>query len=160
MIQFKDRIWSMKLALEEASKAYDYDEVPVGACIIDNSGKVVARSHNTKEREQDPCGHAEINVIKKLSKEKESWRLKDCHIIVTLEPCVMCMGAIISSRLKSLTFGAYDPKGGFLSLGLNIHKNKKLNHEVDIFTGVRQHDCSKILSQFFKEKRQSYKFKK
>ena len=157
-ITLKDRMWAMSVALDEANKAYDSDEVPVGACIIDSNGKIVATAFNSKEKDQDPCGHAEINVIKKLSEEVKNWRLTGHHLVVTLEPCVMCAGAIMNARFDSVSFGAYDPKGGFISLGYNINKDKKLNHSFDVYGGLRQHSCSKILSQFFKQKRKSYKF--
>lgn len=160
MLEFKDRMWAMSIAMEEANKAYAIDEVPVGACLLDNNGKIIAKSHNTKERDQDPSGHAEMNCIRQLSQELNTWRLNDYHLIVTLEPCIMCMGGIIHARLSSLTFGAYDPKGGAFSLGLNIHKNPSLNHEVSVVGGIQQKKCGKILSDYFKEKRRSYKFKK
>lgn len=157
-ITLKDRMWAMSVALDEAIKAYDADEVPVGACIIDPNGKIVAAAFNTKEKEQSPCGHAEINVIKKLSQEIGNWRLTGHHLVVTLEPCVMCAGAIMNARFDSVSFGAYDPKGGFMSLGYNINNDKRLNHRFDVYGGLRQHSCSKLLSQFFKLKRKSYKF--
>ncbi len=157
-ISIKDRMWAMSVALDEANKAYDTDEVPVGACIVDSNGKIVSTSFNSKEKEQDPCGHAEINVIKKLSKEINSWRLSGYHLVVTLEPCVMCAGAIMNARFNSVSFGAYDPKGGFLSLGYNVNNDEKLNHSFKVYGGIRQHSCSRILSQFFKQRRKTYKF--
>jgi tRNA(adenine34) deaminase len=146
----------MSIALDEANKAYASNEVPVGACIINDNGQVVATAHNTKEKDHDPCGHAEIKVIQKLSAQLESWRLTDYHLVVTLEPCLMCASALYNARLKSVIFGAYDPKGGFLSLGYDVHSDKRLNHQFDVLGGVNQFNCSKILSQFFKQKRKGH----
>jgi tRNA(adenine34) deaminase len=145
----------MKLALEEAEKAYQENEVPVGAVLIDGSGKVIAKAHNNKEKEYNPCGHAEIEVLKKSASELKNWRLNGHTLVVTLEPCVMCMGAMIQARIEKLVFGAYDPKGGALSLGYDIHNNSKLNHKFSIVGGLAHYRCSKILSQFFKQRRGS-----
>ena len=110
----------MKAALAEAKKAYMIAEVPVGAVIVYNN-KIIARGHNTRETNQSVLGHAEINAIKKASKKIGSWRLEDCDIYVTLEPCPMCSGAIIQSRIKNLYFGAYDPKTGAAGGVLNLY---------------------------------------
>lgn len=160
MLSFSDYKWAMSVALDEANKAYDEGEVPVGACIMDDHGKIVATARNSKEREFNPCGHAEINVIQELSQQKENWRLTDHHLVVTLEPCLMCAGAILHARLKSVIFGAYDPKAGFLSLNYNINDDPRLNHRYHIVGGVEQFACSRILSNFFKQKRKGYRFNK
>lgn len=148
--------WFMRLAIEEAEKAFSLGEVPVGAIIVDDENKIISKSHNFKEQSHDPCGHAEILAIREASKNLSSWRLNNCTIYVTLEPCVMCMGAIISSRLNKVIFGAYDLKGGAISLGFNLHHNSKLNHRSKILGGVEHYDCSSLLSQFFKQRRSLY----
>tara|TARA_R110002072_G_scaffold288917_1_gene455480 strand:+ start:160806 stop:161279 length:474 start_codon:yes stop_codon:yes gene_type:complete len=156
----KPESYLMNIAIEEAEKAYRLDEVPVGAVIVDSDGKIVSKAHNDKEKTNNPCGHAEILAIQKASSEISNWRLSGYHLYVTLEPCLMCMGAIMSARLDSLTFGAYDKKGGSLSLGYRIPFDTKLNHRFSVAGGVEHFRCSKMLSDFFKEKRNKYNFKK
>jgi tRNA(adenine34) deaminase len=142
----------MKAALTEAKKAYLIDEVPVGAVIVYNN-KIIARGHNTREKEQSVLGHAEINAIRKASKKVGSWRLEDCEMYVTLEPCSMCSGAIIQSRIKNLYFGAYDPKTGACGSVLNLFEND-FNHKVNVIGGVMEEECSQIIKDFFKALRQ------
>ena len=141
----------MKAALTEAKKAYMIAEVPVGAVIVYNN-KIIARGHNTRETNQSVLGHAEINAIKKASKKIGSWRLEDCDIYVTLEPCPMCSGAIIQSRIKNLYFGAYDLKGGACGSVLNLFEHP-FNHKVNVTGGVMEMECSRIIKDFFKEKK-------
>ena len=142
----------MKAALTEAKKAYMIAEVHVGAVIVYNN-KIIARGHNTRETNQSVLGHAEINAIKKASKKIGSWRLEDCDIYVTLEPCPMCSGAIIQSRIKNLYFGAYDLKGGACGSVLNLFEHP-FNHKVNVTGGVMEMECSRIIKDFFKELRQ------
>ena len=142
----------MKEALKEAKKAYLLGEVPVGAVIV-YEGKIIARGHNTREIKQTVLGHAEINAIQKASKKIGSWRLEDCDIYVTLEPCAMCSGAIIQSRIKNLYFGAYDLKTGVCGSVLNLFEYP-FNHKVNVVGGVLEDECSRILKDFFKELRQ------
>ena len=142
----------MKEALKEAKKAYLLGEVPVGAVIV-YKDKIIARGHNTRETEQTVLGHAEINAIKKASKKIGSWRLEDCDIYVTLEPCAMCSGAIIQSRIKNLYFGAYDPKTGACGSVLNLF-DYPFNHKVNVAGGVLEEECSRIIKDFFKDLRQ------
>ena len=142
----------MKEALKEAKKAYLLGEVPVGAVIV-YEGKIIARGHNTREIKQTVLGHAEINAIQKASKKIGSWRLEDCDIYVTLEPCAMCSGAIIQSRIKNLFFGAYDLKTGVCGSVLNLFEYP-FNHKVNVVGGVLEDECSRILKDFFKELRQ------
>ena len=142
----------MKEALKEAKKAYLLGEVPVGAVIV-YEGKIIARGHNTREIKQTVLGHAEINAIQKASKKIGSWRLEDCDIYVTLEPCAMCSGAIIQSRIKNLYFGAYDLKTGVCGSVLNLFEYP-FNHKVNVVGGVLEEECSRILKDFFKELRQ------
>ena len=117
----------MKLALKEADKALLKDEVPIG-CVIVKDDKVIARSHNIKESTHNPMGHAEIIAISKACKKLQNWRLEDCDIYITLEPCIMCTGAIIQSRIKNIYFGAYDPKGGALGSSINVLEANNINH--------------------------------
>ena len=142
----------MKAALAEAKKAYLIDEVPVGAVIVYND-KIIARGHNTRETKQSVLGHAEINAIKKASKKIGSWRLEDCDMYVTLEPCSMCSGAIIQSRIKNLYFGAFDPKTGACGSVLNLFEHN-FNHKVNVVSGIMEEECSRIIKEFFRELRQ------
>lgn len=156
MTNFEDHEWIMKLALEQAEKSAAMNEVPVGAVLVGPAGKVFCESHNFKETKNNPCSHAEIEVITKACEELGDWRLEGYSLYVTLEPCAMCAGAIIHSRLKNVIFGAYDPKGGVLSSNMNIWGNSRLNHKINIIGGVMHFECSKMLSDFFKQRRQGY----
>lgn len=147
----------MGLALDEAHEAFKEDEVPIGAVIISPYGEVLSFAHNTKEKELNPCHHAEILAIEQAAKKLKSWRLTDCELYVTLEPCPMCLSAIQQARLSSVYFGAYDAKGGALSLGYNLHNDDRLNHKFNVYGGYRHQECSKLLSRFFRQKRKSYK---
>lgn len=145
----------MEEALKEAKKAYEKDEIPVGAIIVQN-GKIIARAHNLKETKNIATAHAEILAIEKASKKLGAWRLLNCDMYVTLEPCTMCMGAIISSRIKNLYIGTLDPKtgacGSFVDLG-----EYKFNHTVNIFKGILTDKCEYILKDFFKNLRKRKK---
>ena len=146
----------MKIALAEAKKAFDKEEVPVGAVIVQN-GKVIAKAHNLKETKNDTTNHAEILAIQKASKKLKKWRLTDCEMYVTLEPCSMCAGALINCRLKKLYIGTMDQKTGACGSILNLLRDYKFNHIVEIETGVLQEDCEKILKDFFKFLREKRK---
>ncbi len=139
----------MRLALAEAKKAFAKEEVPVGAVIVQN-GKVIAKAHNLKETKHDTTNHAEILVIQKASKKLKKWRLTDCEMYVTLEPCSMCAGALINCRLKKLYIGTMDAKTGACGSVLNILEDYKFNHTVQIETGILKEDCEKLLKDFFK----------
>ena len=144
----------MKEALKEAKKAELIDEVPIG-CVIVKDDKIIARGHNQRETDQSPIGHAEIIAINKASKKLKSWRLEGCDIYVTLEPCIMCSGAIIQSRISKVYYGASDPKGGALGSSINVLEAKNINHHSEVISGVMQEECSKIITNYFKAKRQS-----
>lgn len=154
--KIQDHQWHMQSALIEARKAYKADEVPIGAVIVDASGNVLSSQHNIKESTSNPIGHAEILCIQDACEKIGNWRLENCTLYVTLEPCPMCMSALQQCRIKTVVFGAYDPKGGALSLGFNLNNNKKLNHQFEVIGGIAHFECSQILSQFFKEKRNFY----
>lgn len=143
----------MKLALKEAQKAYDKLEVPVGAVIV-KDGKVIAKAHNLKETKFDTTKHAEILAIQKASKKLESWRLLDCEMYVTLEPCSMCAGAMINSRIKKLYIGALDEKTGACGSVLNLLEDYPFNHKIEVEKGIMQKECEAILKDFFKTLRE------
>ena len=143
----------MKEALKEAKKAYNKLEIPVGAVIV-KDGKIISRAHNIKEEKQDTTKHAEIIAIQKASKKLETWRLNDCEMYVTLEPCSMCAGAIIQSRIKKVYIGTMDEKTGACGSVLNLFKDFKFNHTVELETGILQEDCEKLLKDFFKTLRE------
>ena len=142
----------MKEALKEAKKAYDKLEVPVGAVIV-KDGKIIARAHNLKETKFDTTKHAEILAIQKASKKLNSWRLIDCEMYVTLEPCSMCAGALINSRIKKVYIGASDQKTGAVGSVFNLLEDYTFNHKVEYKKGVLLDECESILKEFFKELR-------
>ena len=142
----------MKEALKEAKKAFEKDEVPVGAVIV-YKAKIIARGHNQKEMKNDATLHAEIVALKKAYKKLDAWRLEDCELYVTLEPCMMCTGAIVHSRIKKVYFGADDPKAGTIVSIANLLDMDKLNHKVEYEKGILKEECSKILKDYFKGKR-------
>lgn len=154
----EDKERFMKEALKEAKKAYDKLEVPVGAVIV-KEGKVIARAHNLKETKIDTTKHAEIIAIEKASKKLGAWRLINCEMYVTLEPCPMCAGAIINSRIKKIYIGAVDEKTGAAGSVLNLF-DYEFNHKVEIEKGVMNEDCEKILKKFFRELREIRKSNK
>lgn len=148
----------MKEALKQAQLAYDQDEVPIGAVIV-RDGKIIARAHNKKESKQLATSHAEIEVIQKACKKLKSWRLDDCDLYVTLEPCSMCAGAIVQARLKHVYFGARDPKGGAIVSTVQLYDHKGLNHYPVVEEGILADACGDILTNYFREKRESKKNK-
>ena len=144
-------IFYMNQSLRAAQTAFEEGEIPVGALIL-KEGEVVAEAFNKKESQQNSLGHAELEAIKKASEHLSSWRLEGCSLYVTLEPCLMCMGAILQSRISRLIYGCKDPKGGFDSF-YNLTKNASWNHKIKITSGVLGNQCSEILLNFFKELR-------
>ena len=146
----------MKEALKEAKKAYEKLEVPVG-CVIVKDGKIIARAHNLKETKQDTTKHAEMIAIQKASKKLEAWRLLDCDMYITLEPCSMCAGAIINSRIRKVYIGTMDQKTGAAGSVLDLFKDFTFNHKVEIESGILKEECEEILKKFFKELRKSKK---
>lgn len=142
----------MQEALKEARKAYKKDEAPVGAVII-KDGAVIARGHNERETKQDGTLHAEVTAIRKACKKLGSWRLSDCDMYVTLEPCVMCAGALIQARVRRVYFGASDPKAGAAGSVVNLLEIDRFNHKVEVVKGLLEEECSGILKEFFRELR-------
>ena len=149
----------MKEAIKEALKAYKKLEVPVGAVIVKDE-KIIARAHNVKETKKDTTKHAEILAIQKASKKLETWRLTDCEMYVTLEPCTMCTGAIINSRIKKIYIGTMDEKTGACGSVLNLLEDYKFNHKVEMEKGILKEECKKILQDFFKKLREIKKLEK
>ncbi len=143
----------MQMALKEAKKSLILDEVPIGA-IIECNGVVIAKAHNTRNKTQIATNHAEIIAIEKACKKLKSWRLGNCNIYVTLEPCPMCAGAILNSRIKNLYFGAFDKTSRTNILNV-IMQDDRLNHKTNFEGGILETECSKILTDFFKSKRKT-----
>ena len=141
----------MKIALEEAQKAYDELEVPIGAVIVCDN-KIVAKAYNKREQTNKATGHAEILAIEKANETLNSWRLDSCTMYVTIEPCPMCAGAIIQSRIKEVIYGAKDHKTGSHESVVDLF-DKPFNHQVKVSSGIMEQECSEILSKFFKELR-------
>ena len=155
-IEIKEKEKWMKEALKEAKKAYDKEEIPVGAVIVKDD-KIIARAYNEKETKFDTTKHAEIIAIQKASKKLKSWRLNDCEMYVTLEPCSMCAGALIQSRIKKVYIGTMDYKTGACGSVLNLLEDYKFNHNVECETGILQEECENLLKTFFKELRKKKK---
>lgn len=148
----KNPEYFMSIALIEAKKALEIDEVPIG-CVIVKDDKVISRGFNHRESKFDVTSHAEMESIRKANKKLRSWRLEDCDIYVTLEPCIMCGGAIIQARFKNVYYGAKDYKGGAFGSSLNILEAKNINHHPNVFGGILEKECSEIISNYFKTKR-------
>lgn len=144
----------MRLALAEARKALTGRDVPVGAVVVED-GQVLARAYNQREALQDPTAHAEILALRGAARKKGSWRLNECDLFVTLEPCAMCAGAIVASRVRRLIFGARDSKAGACGSIFDIPRDARLNHRVGVKNGVLAEDCGLILKEFFRRLRES-----
>ena len=150
----------MQIALELARQAYEINEVPVGAIVVKKStGKIIGKGYNRREIDKNPLAHAEIAAIKQAAETLGGWRLLDCDIYVTLEPCPMCCGAIINSRIERVIFGAFDSKSGSVESIINMF-DLPFNHKPKIVSGIMQKECSEILSDFFTELRKGLKNKK
>lgn len=146
----------MKAAIREAKKAYALEEVPIG-CVIVQNDRIVARGYNRRNTEGNTLAHAELTAIKKASKKTGDWRLEDCTMYVTLEPCQMCAGAIVQARIDEVVIGSMNPKAGCAGSVLNLLDIPAFNHQVRITKGVLEEECSQMLSGFFKELREKKK---
>ncbi|MHC0551526.1 tRNA adenosine(34) deaminase TadA [Salinicoccus sp. CNSTN-B1] len=146
----------MALAVEEAEKARKIGEVPIGAVIV-HDGRVIARGHNLRETSQNPLTHAEMIAIDRASAVVGSWRLEACTLYVTLEPCAMCSGAIIMSRIPHVVYGARDPKGGTVDSLMRLLDEPRFNHRAEVTSGVLEDTCSNLLTSFFKNLRKKHK---
>jgi len=144
----KSRDYWMIRAIAEARKAEAKDEVPIG-CVIVRDGRIIARGHNLRETTQDPAAHAELIAIRKAARKLGSWRLLNCTLYVTLEPCTMCMGAIILARIPTVVFGCYDPKGGAAGSLYDLSNDPRLNHTVELLPRILEAECSGLLCSFF-----------
>ncbi|MGN0428428.1 MAG: tRNA adenosine(34) deaminase TadA [Agathobacter sp.] len=149
----------MKAALKQAKKAYALKEVPIG-CVIVQNGKIIARGYNRRNTDKNTLAHAELSAIRKASKKTGDWRLEDCTMYVTLEPCQMCAGAIVQSRLEHVVIATMNPKAGCAGSILNLLDMQQFNHQVKITKGVLEEECATLLSSFFKELREEKKRKK
>ena len=148
----KNHEYYMSLALKEASKAREIDEVPIG-CVIVKDNKVIAKGHNLRETKKSPLGHAEIVTIQKACKKLNDWQLVGCTLYVTLEPCIMCAGTIIQSRIKTVVYGTEDPKGGAFGSSINVLEANNINHKPEIIKSILKQECSQIIKDYFKNKR-------
>ena len=148
----KNKKYYMKIALAQAKKAAAEDEVPVGAVVV-KDGKIIAKAHNLKEKKGMATRHAEIVAIERAAKKTGNWWLENCDIFVTLEPCAMCAGAMINSRIRKLYFGAWDPKYGCCGSIYDLPADKRFNHNFETEGGVMQAECAAELTQYFKRKR-------
>ncbi len=148
----------MREAIKEAKKAAEIDEVPIGAVIVAD-GEIIARAHNLRETEQMPTAHAEILAIEEACRKIGSWRLEGATLYVTLEPCPMCAGAVIMSRVERVVYGAPDPKGGCAGTFMNLLEDERFNHQSEVVSGVLKEECGRLLTEFFQKLRQRRKKK-
>ena len=148
----------MKEAIRQAKKAYKIGEVPIG-CVIVHEGKIIGRGYNRRTTDKNPLAHAELIAIKKASKKMGDWRLEDCTLYVTLEPCQMCSGAIVQARVKKVVVGCMNPKAGCAGSILNLLQVDRFNHQVELETGILEEECSEMMKSFFKELREKRKKK-
>ncbi|MDD2978911.1 MAG: tRNA adenosine(34) deaminase TadA [Hespellia sp.] len=146
----------MKEAIRQAKKAYAIDEVPIG-CVIVYEDKIIARGYNRRTIDKNTLAHAELLAIKKASKKMNDWRLEECIMYVTLEPCQMCAGAIVQSRIKRVVVGCMNPKAGCAGSILNLLQMQEFNHQVELDTGVMEEECSQMMKAFFRELREKRK---
>lgn len=144
----------MNAALEEAQKAFALGEVPIGAALV-YEDTIIARGHNLREWQQNPTAHAELLVIQRAAEQLKSWRLLDTTLYVTLEPCLMCAGAILQARIPRLVFGTMDPKAGACGSLFTVHQDSRLNHQINITNGIQEDPCRIILQTFFQQLRQT-----
>lgn len=143
----------MKEAIKQAKKAYAIGEVPIG-CVIVYNDKIIARGYNRRTTDKNTLSHAELNAIRKASKKLGDWRLDDCEMYITLEPCQMCAGAIVQARIKKVYIGCMNPKAGCAGSILNLLQVQQFNHQVEMEKGILEEECSSIIKQFFRELRE------
>jgi tRNA(adenine34) deaminase len=143
----------MRHALDEAHAALATDDVPVGAIVVDAAGRVIGTGRNEREARQDPTAHAEVVALRAAAAETGDWQLNGCTLVVTLEPCVMCAGAILSARIPRVVFGAWDEKAGAAGSVLDVLRERRLNHRVEVVGGVEADACGRVLEDFFATRR-------
>lgn len=144
----------MRIALEEAEKARDIGEVPIGAIVVNDEGEIIGRGHNLRETNNDPTAHAEMIAIREAAEHVGGWRLSECTLYTTLEPCPMCAGGIVQARLKEVVYGAIDPKAGCAGTLMNLLNEERFNHQCTVVQGVLERECGGVLTQFFRELRE------
>jgi tRNA(adenine34) deaminase len=144
----------MSRALELAAEAEKKGDVPIGALVVDVGGHIIAEAFNERELREDPIAHAEVLALQRASQKLKTWRLQDCTLIVTLEPCIMCAGALSLSRIDRVVYGAKDPRAGAMGSIYEIHNDQRLNHRVDMISGVLEPECRELLVKFFRNKRE------
>lgn len=149
----------MNEAIKEAEKAKAIDEVPIGAVVVKDN-KIIGRGYNQRETSQRATTHAEMIAIEEANITLGNWRLEDCHLFVTLEPCVMCSGAAVLSRLKSVYYGPEDPKGGAAKTLMHVLEDDRLNHQCEVYSGIMEEECRSLLTTFFKDLRERKKLEK
>ncbi|HEY3017019.1 MAG TPA: nucleoside deaminase [Nocardioides sp.] len=143
----------MRVALDEARGALATDDVPIGAVVLDSSGAVIGRGRNLREAGADPTGHAEIVALRSAAQARGEWRLDGCTLVVTLEPCTMCAGALVLARVDRLVFGAYDPKAGAVGSLWDVVRDRRLNHRPEVVAGVLADESTALLDDFFRDQR-------
>lgn len=152
MVKKYDDFYWMEKAIQQAKKAAFLKEVPIGAVAV-HENKEIAKAHNLRESRQDPLGHAEIYLISKIAKKLGRWRLNGVSVYVTLEPCLMCMGALMQARVDRLVFGCFDPKAGASGSLYDLSKDRRLNHRIEVVSGILENESSTLLSDFFRKLR-------
>lgn len=155
MTDHRSGVWApaMREALAAAETARADGDVPVGAVVLDPSGEIIGRGRNTRERDGDPTGHAEVVAIREAAASRGEWRLEGCTLVVTLEPCTMCAGAVVASRLERLVFGAFDDKAGAVGSLWDVVRDRRLNHRPEVISGVLAEDSTVLLREFFEARR-------
>lgn len=143
----------MRTCIDLASQASEQSDIPVGAVVVDQAGQIIGTGYNVRERDHDPAGHAEIVALRAAARAQKSWRLDGCTLIVTLEPCTMCAGAIVLSRITTTVFGAWDPKAGAAGSVRDVLRDPRLNHQVEVIGGVLGAECSAQLTTYFDDRR-------
>lgn len=143
----------MALAMEQARLAAGHGEVPIGAVVVDRDVRPIAAAGNERELSGDPTAHAELLAIRKAIEGSQGWRRAECTLVVTLEPCTMCAGALVQARIPRLVFGAYDPKAGAVASLWDVVRDARLNHRVEVVGGIAEQECAQLLSDFFSDRR-------
>lgn len=156
-LQHQKDLKFMKLALKLAQRSEQLGEVPIGALVVDKNGEILAKATNLREKAHTILGHAELVAIHRANKKLKSWRLVDCTLYVTLEPCLMCAAALVQARVSRVVFATHDPKGGGLGSLIDFSNDSRLNHRFKVSCGVLQSECSQLLKNFFKKKRKKVK---
>lgn len=144
---------AIEAALAQARLALAHDDVPIGAVVLDAAGVVIAQAHNERELIADPTAHAEVLALRRAAEALGSWHLNDCTLVVTLEPCTMCAGAIVAARVGRLVFGAYDPKAGAVASLWDVVRDPRLNHRPEVVGGIAEAECGALLQEFFTQRR-------